>query len=278
MSETFFQVVTEAIREFEQYGFDSVERLQYWIERIRKAAQTSLTPLPTLERTLRGVLSGIYKRLIEEGKIIRTHPEISRFTIDRVKPKLRRELDRRVMASSNLIRLNREQMIEKTVQRFSGWASSVPIGGSKAVDVKDTKDHIRQALTSMPFTERRLHIDQGHKFTAALNEILAVEGGAIAVQWNSQWRRPGYDYREDHKERDGKIYLMRQSQAREKGLVKPGAAGYYDDITKVGEEVFCSCFGTYIYVLGRLPEDMLTAKGKTALADARKKIAALKRN
>lgn len=277
MTETFFQAITEAVREFQEQGFDSAERLAYWIDRIRRAADNSLTPLPVLERALRDGLSKIYKRLIEDGKIIQAHPEISRFTLDRVNLKLRAELDRRMMVSRNLIKLNREQMIEKTVQRFAGWASSVPVGGSDAIVVKETKEHIRQALTSMPFTERRLHIDQGHKFTAALNDILATEGGAIAMRWNSQWRRPGYHYRKDHKERDGKIYLFRNSWARDKGLVKPGPAGFYDDITKVGEEVYCSCFATYIYTMSRLPDDMLTAKGKETRLAAREKLAAMTR-
>lgn len=278
MTESFYQAITAAVKEFEEYGFDSAERLAYWIDRIRKAADATLTPLPVLERALRDNLSGIYKRLVDEGKIIRANPDVSRFTLERVRPKLRAELDRRVMVSRNLIKLNREQMIEKTVQRFAGWASSVPAGGSRAVDVKETKDHIRQALASMPFTERRLHIDQGMKFTAALNEILAIDGGAIAMRWNSQWRRPGYHYRADHRERDQHIYLLRTSWAREKGLVKPGPDGCYDDITKVGEEVYCSCFATWIYALKRLPDDMLTTKGKEALQAAREKVAAMTRN
>lgn len=278
MSDSFYRVVTAAVREFEENGFDSAERLTYWIERIRKSAEETLTPQAVLERTLRDSLAGVYKRLIEDGKIIQAHPDISRFTLDRLKPKLRAELDRRVMVSRSLVTLNREQMVEKTVQRFAGWASSVPAGGSRAVDVKETKDHIRQALTSMPFTERRLHIDQGHKFTAALNEIIAVGGGAIAVRWNSQWRRAGYGYRVDHKERDQKVYLLRESWAREKGLVKVGSDGYYDDITKVGEEVYCSCFATWVYALKKLPEDMLTANGKKALEAARAKVAAMRQD
>jgi hypothetical protein len=60
-------------------------------------------------------------------------------------------------------------------------------------------------------------------------------------------------------------------------LVKPGPDGYYDDITKVGEEVSCSCQAEWIYGLRSLPEDMLTKKGEESLAEARAKIAAMKR-
>lgn len=274
---TFFETVTAAIKDFEENGFDSVERLQYWTDRIRRAAVESLTPESVLNDTLNRTLGGIYKRLIDDGQILRAHNGISRFTVDRLKPQLRTELDRRLMVSRSLIKLNREQMVEKTVQRFAGWASSVPAGGSRAVDVKDTKDNLRKALTSLPFEERRCAIDQGHKFTAALNEIIAVDGGAIAMKWHSKWRQPGYNYRKDHKERDGVIYLLRSSWAKDKGLVKPSSAGYYDDITKVGEEVYCSCQAEWIYALRGLPADMLTKKGEEELAAARAKIAAMRK-
>jgi hypothetical protein len=273
---TFFETVTAAIKDFEENGFDSVERLAYWTDLIRRSAAESLVPESVLNETLNRTLSGIYKRMIEDGQIVKTHIGISRFTVDRLKPKLRTELDRRMMVSRNLIKLNREAMVEKTVQRFAGWASSVPAGGSRAVEVKDVKENIRKALTSLPFEERRVLIDQSHKFTANLNEIIATDGGAIAMRWNSQWRRRGYSYRVDHKERDQKVFLLRSSWAKNKGLVKPGPAGYYDDITKVGEEVFCSCFATWIYAIRDLPEDMVTAKGRESLAGARAKIAAMR--
>ena len=272
---TFFEEITEAIREFEEKGFKSVEQLQYWLDRIRKAAINALVPESVLESELNKALGGIYKRLVTDGMIIKAHPGIPRFTVDKLRPSLHAELERRMMASRNLIKLNRQDAVEKAVQRFSGWATSVPDGGSRSVDVKEVKDHVRKSLSQLPFVERRVIIDQGHKFTSNLNEIIAVDSGAIAVIWNSQWRRKGYDYREDHKERDQKVYLLRDNWAQQKGLVKVGRGGYYDQVTGFGVEVFCSCFGQYLYSLSKLPDDMLTIAGKAALADARKKIEAL---
>ena len=69
--------------------------------------------------------------------------------------------------------------------------------------------------------------------------MLAKSTSAIAAEWRSNWRQSGYDYRKDHKERDRKVYMLRDNWAQAKGLVKPGAAGYYEDITSAGEEVFC---------------------------------------
>ena len=275
MAQSFYSVVTEAVRYFEEHGFTSADVLQQWVERIRRAAQETLTPESVLNEELQRSLGGIYKRLIDDGQILKTHQGVGKFTIERLKPKLRVELDRRLAVSRSLIKLNREQAVEKAIQRMTGWASSIPAGGSRAVDVKDTKERIRKALTSLPFEERRCVIDQSAKFVSSLNEIVAVDGGAIAMRWNIR-RSPGYHNRPDHKERDGKIYLLRSSWAKEKGLVKPGPDGYYDDITKVGEEVFCSCFATWIYNVRDLPEDMLTAAGKKSLEEARAKIAAMR--
>ena len=124
-------------------------------------------------------------------------------------------------------------------------------------------------LGGLAFEERRVLIDQGHKLTAAISQTVAVGAGAIAGTWRSHYRQPGYDYREDHKERDGLLYTLRGNWALEKGLMKPGPAGYYEDVTAVGEEVFCRCWMVWFYNLSSLPPDMLTAKGKSELARVR---------
>ena len=273
---TFFETVTAAIKDFEENGFDSVERLAYWTDRIRQAAVASLVPEHVLEDTLKKTLSGIYRRMVDDGQILKTHLGVSRFTVDRLKPRLRTELDRRMMVSRSLIKLHREQMIEKTAQRFAGWASSVPAGGSRAVEVKDVKDNIRKALTSLPFEERRCIIDQSAKFVSALNDVIATDGGAIAGRWHSQWRRRGYSYRVDHKERDQKVYAIRGNWALEKGLMKAGPDGYTDQITKPAEEVYCGCSYQFLYNLRDLPESMITARGRESLTEARAKIAAMR--
>ncbi|MFP1463127.1 hypothetical protein ACLB1E_23590 [Escherichia coli] len=56
----------------------------------------------------------------------------------------------------------------------------------------------------MGFISRRVAIDQGHKLASNVKYLLAVQSGAIALRWHSNWRRPGYKYRQDHKERDEK--------------------------------------------------------------------------
>jgi hypothetical protein len=268
---SFYETLTEAVKFFTEHGYEDESSLDLWVARIREAAEDSMTPDSVMQQMLRDSLSAIYKRQIENGSILRMHHGVSAFTLQKVKPKLRAELDRRILASANLITLNREMMVDRTVQRFQGWATSIPVGGTKVADKVEVKTGIRKALAQLPFEERRVLIDQAHKFTAELSNIIAVDGGAIAGKWHSHWRQVGYDYRKDHKERDGKVYALRASWAMDSGFVNKGE-GYTDEMTKPGEEVFCRCNMSYLYTLRALPKEMITQKGQDDLARVRKEL------
>lgn len=271
-SKDFKATITDAIADIIDHGFDW-DRVQAWQEKIKRAAQASLLPESELIKMLTEGLSDVYDKMVNKGKIAERHPGVSIFTVDKLKPELRRLLDQRIMASANLIKLNRQQSIDKTLQRFSGWASSIPAGGTTQAKKKDVKDDVRKSLVSLPFEERRVLIDQGHKLTASISEVVAVGGNAIAARWRSHWRQPGYDYREDHAERDQQIYLLHDTWATKAGFVKGNKGQWYDDITKAAEEPFCRCFIVWIYSLRDLPSDMLTIKGKAELARVQAELA-----
>lgn len=262
---TFHEVVAAAIRDFAEHGYDSEDRLAYWTAQIRAAAEAQMASRQRMEEMLRDAMRAIYVRLVERQGVLKTLPGVDRFTLQRVVPRLRAELDRRIMASASLIKLNRDEAIEKTLRRFSGWATSLPAGGSAEPEKRQAAEDVKKALRQLPFAERRVLIDQGHKLTASINSVVAVGGGAIAARWFSHYRQSGYHYREDHKERDGRVYLIRDSWAAEKGLVKPGEAGYTDQITEPGEEISCRCRYVYLFNLRDLPRDMLTALGMEEL-------------
>lgn len=271
---SFYDVLTLAVADVTEHGFDSEGRIAYWAEELRKAADASLQSPAQAEALLRAGLTTVYKRLVDRGEVARYHPGVSKFTLARIAPRLRAELDRRIVASASLIRMNRSEAIGATMRRFAGWATSVPAGGAKrTTDKKDTKDDVRKSLAQLPFEERRVAVDQGHKLAAAINEIVASDGGAVALIWRSHWRQAGYDYRPDHRERDGKCYLLRGSWADRGGLVKPSGAGYYDEVTAVGQEPYCRCYARYVYSLRDLPRDMLTKLGETELRRVRAAVA-----
>lgn len=268
---SFDEVLRAAIMDIVDNGFDSQERVDFWVNELRIAAERFIARGSQRDETLNRAFEAIYTRLIQKGGILRFHPGVSRLILQHVAPYMRAELERRLMMSADLIRLNREEAIEKTISRFSGWCSSIPKGGARAEDRRETKADVGKAMRQLSYRERFVANDQAHKFTAALNQTLADQNGAIALRWDSRWRALNYDYREEHKDRDGKIYLLRDSLAHRDGLVKPSEAGFYDEVTAVGQEPNCRCSAVYLYSLSRLPADMLTKKGQEKLAQAKER-------
>jgi hypothetical protein len=142
----------------------------------------------------------------------------------------------------------------------------VPSGGSDVTQKNKTKDDVRKALAQLPFEERRVLIDQGHKLTSAISEIVARDGRAIAAIW----RHHHVTYpRPEHLARDGDVFLIRDSWAYEQGLVKPSGRKFTDDVESPGQLPLCRCTFTYRYHLRDLPPDMLTVAGRAALDEAR---------
>lgn len=268
----FYEILTAAINDLMEHGFDSQERLDRWTRELNAAARQALVPESVLQRSLTDMLSQVYWRQVGGTKLMKAHPGVSQFTLERIKPKLRAELDRRILASASLIKLNREASIARTLQRFAGWGSSIPIGGTEVGKRKEVKENVRRGIAALPFEERRVVIDQGHKLVAAINEIVAVDGGAIALIWHHVMEGGGYQARPVHVKRNHKIFVLRDNWALQQGLMKLAGAQYYDEITAVGQEPFCRCGAEYLYTLQDLPEKMLTAKGKAALLEARAKI------
>ena len=266
----FDDTLSKAIDDLQENGFSNRERLERWTSKLSQALGQIHTDINSIERRLREYLLGIFDKAVRRGDILRAHPTVERFTLDRIAPRLRNELTNRIMASANLIQLNREEAIANTLKRFAGWASSVPKGGSDVGKKRQIKADISKPIQRLPFTDRRVLIDQGHKLNSSISAVLASDAGAIAAVWHSNWRQINYDYREDHKERDEKVYLIRDSWAHKNGLVKKGPAGYTDEITQPAEEPFCRCRYRYLYHLRQLPAEMLTVKGRQALEEARK--------
>lgn len=268
---TFTRTVREAVKFFLRNGYTSRQELEQWQAIIRQAAESETDDdyMSMVSNRLRKA----YDLQVSKAGALERHKGLSGFTLNYMEPKLRSELDRRILASADLIKLNRTAAINKTVQRFSGWATSIPVqdyvGGGLSASSRSgivaNAQHIQKSAEQVDYEARRVMIDQSHKLIANIDNIIATSNNAIAAEWHSHWRQPGYDYREDHKERDKLVYLIRGNWAQKNGYVKAGPAGYLDEITQPGEEVFCRCYVTYLYNLRSIPEDMLTQKGRKFL-------------
>ncbi|WP_131157209.1 hypothetical protein [Klebsiella pneumoniae] len=268
---TFTRTVREAVKFFLRNGYTSRQELEQWQAIIRQAAESETDDdyMSMVSDRLRKT----YDLQVSKAGALERHKGLSRFTLNYMEPKLRSELDRRILASADLIKLNRTAAINKTVQRFSGWATSIPVqdyvGGGLSASSRSgivaNAQHIQKSAEQVDYEARRVMIDQSHKLIANIDNIIAKGNNAIAAEWHSHWRQAGYDYREDHKERDKLVYLIRGNWAQKNGYVKSGPSGYLDEITQPGEEVFCRCYVTYLYNLRSIPEDMLTQKGRKFL-------------
>nr|WP_245168494.1 hypothetical protein [Enterobacter roggenkampii] len=252
-------------------GYTSREELERWQGIIRQAAESE-THDDYISR-VSDKLRSTYEMQVNRAKALDRHPGLSRFTLNYMEPKLRSESDRRILASADLIKLNRTGAINKTVQRFSGWATSIPVqdyvgGGlspSSKSGVNYNCDHIQKSALQIDFEARRVMIDQNHKLIANIDNIIAASNNAIAAEWHSHWRQAGYDYREDHKKSAIRWSISFAVTGRKNGYVKVGPSGYLDEITQPGEEVLPVLRNLSVQPPG-IPEHMLTQKGQKFMA------------
>jgi len=267
---TFTQTINEIIKEILEFGFDSQERIVRLSKRLKDAYIKSILPEHRLEQIVREQLINTFDKLVKQKNLI--NPDVKGFTIQSIKPHLRQELDRRILASADLIKFRREESISNILRQFQGWATSIPVGGTQSLEVKKSGDKLKKMTKTERFNQRRISIDQTSKLNANIRSIIATDQGAIAGIWHSKGEHePNYNARVDHLERAKKIYIIRDSWADKQGLIKP-IWGYTDEITQPAEEVYCRCTYQYIFSLRKLPEDYLTVKGKNALESAKKQL------
>lgn len=270
-------VLREALNYFAQRGYRNETELQDWLLRLRAALDLELPTDTATRKELGAVLETIFKREVNSGGVQRRVPGVSRYTLERIAPSLRAELDRRIYAAVDLIKLNKQAATQKTLQRFSGWVTSIPPGGSTG-NVREVATEILKPSRQEKFERRRVAIDQGHKLSAAIAHVAAQGSGAIAAIWHDrgQYDR-GYDARPEHLARSGKLFLVRDNWAMAEGLLKKGGLKYTDEIEQPAELVYCFPGSTRIplaegvkvgyrrWYSGDLTE-IVTASGKTMRA------------
>ncbi len=272
----FRTLLLEALRYFQEHGYRSEADLQEWLLRLGGALELELPSDAATRAEIAVALERVFKREVDRGGVLRRVPGAERYTIDRVAPALRAELDRRIFASADLIKLNKTAATQRTLQRFSGWISSMPAGSRSTGNLRAAATEILKPTAQLKYERRRLAIDQGHKLSSAIAYVVAQGSGAIAGIWHDrgQYDR-GYDARPDHLARSGTMFLIRDSWALTEGLVKKGKLGYTDEIEQPAELVYCSCWYEYVTSPRDLPAELLTAKGR-AWVDGRGWVAGIR--
>ena len=255
----FDDVLKQAVADLSANGFQSPQQILFWTAKLREAAKQNHRPgaMNLLRRSLQTLFRKAIRRLPDH---------ILRFGPEHLEARLRPILESRIMASADLIVLNRSKAVDTILTRFSGWASSIPPGGSPG-NKTEIKAHIAKPLRQMNFEERRLSIDQGHKLIANINQTIAEDNNAIALIWRHVHQQ-GYDSRPEHVALDGKLFVLRDNWAIQKGLMRKGGP-YYDEIEGVSVAPFCRCHAEYLYNLRDLPPEYLSLRGRDALDKTR---------
>lgn len=258
----------EALRHFAEAGYSSPAELQEWTDRLHAALESEMPSDAESKQILSDILGSVYARDFNSG-IAKRVPGVSRYTLERIAPYLRAELDKRIFAGVDLIKLQKRSATEKTLQRFAGWTSSVPPGGLPPdTSMRDAAREIGMPVAQLKYERRRLAIDAGQKLIAAVASIVAENEGAIAAIWHDRGADDGsYDARPEHLKRSGKLFLIKDSWAIADGLIRRGAAPYTDSIEQPAYFVYCSCWYEYITSPHRIPEEMLTSKGRAYVAE-----------
>lgn len=254
----FRGAVGSAVKDLLAHGF-SLARLRAWIALIRQAAEIRTQPPDAwLDARLRIAMA----RALSPTAIKRSHKGLARFGVEQVAPAFRSVLAERIRASAELIRLNREQRIAQTLDRFAGWASSIPVNPAPAA-VRKVTSHIVQPVDSHSYEVRRVAIDQGHKLAANVNAVIAEQNEAIAFVWHDHGKVDRrYHARKAHLARSGKVFVVRGNWALKEGYMQRAGHKYTDEIEQPGELPMCRCWVTYLYAPSELPADMQTEKGQ----------------
>ena len=262
MTSRFRALLTEGLKRFAAEGPPSDVELAVWLERLQRELEIEMPTDDESRKALRDVLEVIYARDVERGGLAKRVPGVDKYTIAQVAPRLRAELDRRIFAAADLIRINKAQRKAQTLQRFAGWITSIPIGGSNETDFRSAAREIAKPISQVKYEARRVAIDQAAKLSAAIAHVVAQQNGAIAAIWHDRGEHDrGYDARPEHLKRSGQLFLVRDSWAMNDGLIRRGGP-YYDDTEGVATLPYCSCWAEWISAPQRLPEDLLTAKGR----------------
>lgn len=259
---SFRGLLLEALKEFQARGQWNEGELQSWLMRLHAALELDLPADDQIRKDLSKWLGTVFQRDVYKG-IMKRVPGVSRYTLDMIAPSLRAELDRRIFAGVDLIKLNKRAATQKTLQRFSGWVTSQPTGGLPPRNIREIAKEIAKPAAQVRYEARRVAIDQAAKMVSAVSHVVAMGHGAIAATWMDRGLHDkSYDARPEHLARSGKLFLVRDSWAFDEGLIKKGGLQYIDEIEAPAFLPFCSCTYTYIVSPRELPPDLLTAKGR----------------
>ena len=178
---SFQKLLREAAKHFTTSGYTSQSDINHWRVRLLTAAEQHLDPEGARE-TIRRTLGKAFFKAIGEGRVAKRHGSVHKFTIDRLEPKLKDELERRMYAAQELLDGDKRATLERIHNRFLGLATA----GANPGEAQAAASAIGKAARDSRAQERMVAVDQTKKMVATLDEIIAKDGGF-------NWRLLGCD-------------------------------------------------------------------------------------
>jgi len=271
-------ILQSAITDIAVNGYNSEITINRWLMRLQNSLKNYSAGLPQARSLIDKSMTNEFNRQFFDfrgnptSKFLQRNRGIDAFTLQRLRPKAQAKLQERIIQNANLIVLDRDAAIADTLKRFQGWTvGQVAKQALTKTDVKEQAETILKPISNSPanFVKRLRVIDQNAKMVAAVNDVIANDGGALAMTWHQNWsanpREKGTSEKTNHKQFDGKTFIMRESWAVKEGLLKKGELPFYEDLgTTPGHEVYCGCTASYDYsltALYRIRPDAFTVKG-----------------
>lgn len=243
------------------------------------------TLIDSLGPDLRREYKRVYYKFVNGGYKL-THPTIQGYKITDLKPEYRKAVQNSVDNSLALIKTQNAEFMAQMEARFRNWATipSAEIRGDSA-NPDRMKAYLKNEVLKLPEVKESITahqqfiiVDQTRKLLANMDEITAKQGGAIGFIWHNRRDgrvvgRPGGMYPEptekhgDHWKREGQLYLIKDSWAVVRKMLKKVDGVLYDtdlDDGKPGIPIGCRCWAEYIYAIELIPEkyrDCITEKG-----------------
>jgi len=221
----------DLIRRLEQQftGNADVDLIRLWLPQLRGALQKAFPSDDEIVGEVSRILGVRFRKGMKAlPKRHRMHP--ARIGPESIAEQYRPMLRERIQASAELIKLNRDQEIERQLRRFVGWATGSLPSQAKRSDKGELSKGVTKALQQDTFERRRVCIDQGHKLIAAVDDVVAIEHGAIAKKWRHVIPHAGYQSRPEHLERDGKVYAVKGNAMLEAKRMTKGGRPYADEL------------------------------------------------
>lgn len=237
-------------------------------------------------------LTAAYRRYQKDG-YKKYNKNLVGWRLKELKEKFRRELKKRLKLNAELIAPYKGDMKKLVEKRFIGAMS----GGK--VSVKDLKSMLKLSATLKSQDKKVSNTlkDQKMKMISEFGRLTAEQYGALGFEWSTRDDNlvAGNPYGEypkvsnpkihgNHYERDGKVFLFKNSWAVKKGYINKAAAngaasGGEEDTFQWAEDIEdglpgmpinCRCEALYIYTIEELAddfylEDCLTEEGKQYL-------------